>query len=319
MFIDVDEAAQVLKEQQCIVILTHKNPDGDTLGSAFGLYYILKMLGKTAVVLCSDAFAEKFDYLYEPQAAELPQNPFVLAVDVADEKLLGEKLEVYRGKIDMCIDHHISNRNYAAKTLLDTTAAANCEIMFQLGQRLVAKIPQKSADAFYTGIATDTGCFRYTNVTPATHRAAAELIELGACAGEINELVFETISEQKMLLEQMAVASLRFYFNKRFAVLTITREMLEKAGACEEDIEGIAAIPRRIAGVEVSAVLREQPEAAWKISLRSRKNVDVSAVANTLGGGGHRAAAGVRIRGTAEHAVETLKTEIAKALGCENE
>ena len=161
MEINVQKCCEILREMDDIVILTHRNPDGDTLGSAFALHYILKQLGKRSKVVCHDGFPKQFSYLlleYEPEDFE-PKA--VVAVDIADEQLFGENLNEYKGKVDLCIDHHGSNKHYAKNWLVRDTAAACCEIIEDICYGFEeAELTKIIADCIYTGVSTDTGCFR---------------------------------------------------------------------------------------------------------------------------------------------------------------
>ena len=162
----LEQAAKFLSDAQDILILTHKSPDGDTIGSAFALMHALHRLGKRADVLCQDPIAPYYSYLfengkYDTTLENLPFEPKTLvSVDVADQKLLGEKLSQYADRIDLSVDHHASNTGYAKQLLLRSDAAANCELMLDLIEAMGVKLDQQIVDSLYTGIVTDTGCFR---------------------------------------------------------------------------------------------------------------------------------------------------------------
>src|SRR5699024_1089840 len=190
-----------------ILLLFHKNPDGDTLGSGASLCLALRRLGKTAAVLCSDPIPAMYAFLpitvfdgsYTPR--------FVVAVDVAGIQLFGDRnnMPQYAEHVDLCIDHHGSNSGYAYETLVDDHAAAAAELLTALIPELGVEITPDIAACLYTGIATDTGCFRFTNTTAATHRAAAALIEAGADVEKLNEHLFECRSHARMEAERLAL------------------------------------------------------------------------------------------------------------------
>lgn len=311
-FITVCEAADFLKQKDNFVILTHQNPDGDTLGSGFGLALILQKLGKKSTIICSDEIPEKYGYFtkFAPQNADFNQKTTVVAVDVADTKLLGKLEAEYASKTELCIDHHISNVGYAAVTYLDSDAAANCECIYDLAKELSVEIDKNMALALYTGISTDTGCFRFSNTTAKTHRIGADLIELGIDTAEINRIMFETKSRIRVELEKMALDAMEFHFDDKCAIITVTREMYEKTGCKDEDLEGITSISRSIEGVMVGVTLREREEGGFKISVRTYPPIDASEICRRLDGGGHIRAAGCQLG--AEFTAEQARAEILR-------
>ncbi len=311
-FITLMDAADFLKNNDNYVILTHQNPDGDTLGSGFGLAMLLNKMGKKSTVICPDEFPEKYSYFTSlaPQNADFNRKITVVAVDVADTKLLGNLENEYASRVELCIDHHISNIGYAAATYLDSDAAANCECIYDLAKALSVEIDENLALALYTGISTDTGCFRFSNTTAKTHRIGADLIELGIDTAEINRIMFETKSRIRVELEKMALDAMEFHFDDKCAIITVTREMYEKTGCKDEDLEGITSISRSIEGVMVGVTLREREDGSFKISVRTYPPVDASKICKRVGGGGHIRAAGCQLG--AEFTAEQARTEILK-------
>lgn len=291
MRIDINECARVLLENDNILILTHAHPDGDTLGSGFALCRALMKCGKICSVVNADEIPKKYSYLYEDIAPMKFKPDFVVAVDVATPNLLGD----YEGKhhIDLCIDHHGTNTQYADRLLLESVPA-NCEIMYELIKALGVELDSRIADCLYTGLTTDTGCFRYDSTTAQTYRIAAELIELGANNGLINRIMFETKTKTYIRLERLALESMKFYVDDRVAVITITQDMYAKTGSNEQETEAIAPLTRQIEGVEVGITIREKPDGTCKASIRTFESVDASVLAKSFGGGGHKQAAACR-------------------------
>ena len=234
--ISVQAAAEQLRAADRIAILTHQFPDGDTLGSAFALCRALHTLGKQARVLCSDPLPEKYDYMWAALPTSTFVPDFVCAVDVADANLLGEGLRDFANRVALCIDHHASHREYAAQLLLNADYAATAMIMVELLDELGVTIDTPMADCLFTGISTDTGCFKYSNVTPLTHRMAARLMECGAHADAINRTMFDIKSRARLALEHMALDSITYYYRERVAVMLITEEMMKQSGAAEDDM-----------------------------------------------------------------------------------
>ena len=311
-FVSLEYAADFLKENDNFVILTHQNPDGDTLGSGFGLAMVLDRLGKKSTVICSDEIPQKYEYFTSlaPQNADLSKKTTIVAVDVADAKLLGKLEQKYASEVELCIDHHISNIGYAKATYLDSNAAANCECIYDLAGALAVDVDKDIALALYTGISTDTGCFRFSNTTAKTLRIGADLMEIGIDTAEINRIMFETKSRIRVELEKMALEAMEFHFNDKCAVITVTRDMYEKTGCKDEDLEGITSISRSIEGVTVGVTLRERKEGGFKISVRTYPPIDASEICKRVGGGGHIRAAGCQLG--AEFNAEQAKTEMLK-------
>lgn len=312
--VTVKQAAAMLKDADRIWILTHHFPDGDTLGSGFALSYALQSLGKRVCVKCHHAIPEKYEYIVNAVKNPDFEPDFICAVDVADSKLLGETLEPYADRVELCIDHHGSHRSFEKHLLLDATCGANAMIVMQVIEELGVAIDQTLANCLYTGMATDTGCFKYNNTTPQTHRMAAQLMEAGAQADMINRTMFDIKSRSRVALEQMALQSMTFYDKGRIAVMCIRSEMIEKSGATENDMEGLSPLPRQIEGVWVGVTLRQKADGAYKISLRTGTHVNAAAVCAELGGGGHPSAAGCALSGDEQDVIERVLETIRRVV-----
>ena len=290
--IDVKECVSLLKEFDNYLILSHRNPDGDTLGSAFALHRALSQLNKKSMVRCVDPMHKKYSYLWDGISNEDIEYDKIIAVDVADPKLLGEDFEkLYGDKVFLCIDHHLSNREYAENLLLEDRAAAAViiyEVICQMGVEITPQI----ASCVYTGLATDTGCFMFANTSPTVHRIAAEVMEKGADYKSINRLMFETKTLSYLRLEQMAVSSIESYFDGQCALMTITRDMFRVSGSSSSECDGIASLPRKIEGVKVGVTIRERHNGNFKVSIRTVAPIDAAKICANFGGGGHANAAG---------------------------
>lgn len=304
--ITVADAAVMLKEAQDIVILTHQYPDGDTLGCGFALCRALRSLGKRARVECADAIPEKYDYLTDIAACEHFEPQFVVAVDVADDKLLGDLKATYEGRVDLCIDHHGSNTEYAASLLLKADYAAASMVVYEVLCEMGVTPDNAMAECLYTGIATDSGCFKYANADAYAHRMAADLMDVGVRAEMINRVMFDIKSRARVELERLALAGMKFYCNGRVAVMPITLAMVKDSNARENDMEGLAPLPRQIEGVWVGITLREKESGEYKISLRTGSHADAAEICKVLGGGGHVRAAGCSIHAPLDEAVARL-------------
>lgn len=308
MRIDVNQCAQLLKDNDNILILTHAHPDGDTLGCGFALCRALMKLGKICAVINSDVIPKKYNYLFDDIAPIRFKPHYVVAVDVATPNLLGDLNGQYH--IDLCIDHHGTNTEYADNLLLEDTPAA-CEIMYEVIKTLGVEIDSRMAGCLYTGLTTDTGCFRYASTTARTYRAAADLIELGADNGTINRVMFETKTKTYARLERMALESMEFFENERVAVITVTQDMYKKTGSNEQETEALAPLTRQVEGVEIGITIREKTDGTCKASLRTFETVNAAELARFFGGGGHNQAAACRF----DCGVEEAKAQLVEKCG----
>lgn len=306
---DIKKVASFLREKDNFLIVCHQNPDGDTIGSAFALKSILKGMGKRATVVCQDEFPEKYGYMTDVQNDEALSYDSIITVDVADRKLLGKDYEDL--KIDLSIDHHISNTGYAEINFL-IYAAANTENILSLAEELGAPLDKYTADCIYTGITTDTGCFRYASVTEGTHDAARKAIKAGADHAKINRIMFETKSLARIKAEHLVIKSLETHFADRCALMVLTQEMLTQTGAREDELEGTASLPREIEGVLVGALFREKPDGSFKVSVRTNEPVDASVLCSSFGGGGHKAAAACVFNCSLDEAKQQFLEEVGK-------
>ncbi len=304
----------LLREIDNILILTHRNPDGDAVGSMFALWHTLKEMGKNvrcvidtvsqslSFPVCNEAFSE-----FEPD--------YVITCDVADKALLTEEtLALYGDRIYLAIDHHASRKPFAENEYVDENAAAACEVIYYLLKEAAVDISPDTADALYLGIATDTGCFRYPNTTAKTLAAAAALVAMGVNNGEINKNVFETKTRAYVQFETLAMNSLKMYFDGKCALLVITQEMYGKTGTSEADTHNIASLPRQIEGVLAGIVIKEKTDGSYKISIRSNEPVDAAEICSVFGGGGHRLAAGCEMQGRLPEIINDILKVVGKAL-----
>lgn len=305
MKFDFKECAKLLLQQNNILILTHAHPDGDTLGSGFALCRALMQIGKKARVINDDEIPKKYNYLFDDIEFEDFEPSYIVAVDVATENLLGSLQDKYAGKIDLCVDHHLTNTEFAKKLLLRDYPAA-CEIIYMLINEMGVKIDKKIADCLYTGISTDTGCFRYASTTAQSYRIAAELIDLGADNGKINRAMFETKTKTYVALEKLALNNMKMFCNDRVAVITVTQDMYAKTGSNEQETEALAPLTRQIEGVEIGITIREKADKTCKASIRTYESVNAAALAKNFGGGGHAQAAACRFDCSVDEALEQI-------------
>ena len=311
--IDAVKAAEFLKQNDDFLILTHANPDGDTCGSGYSLCAVLKCLDKRAKVICADKLPSAFGFLLAETDEQFSEKT-IIAVDVADERLLGGLQEKYSGKTALCIDHHSTNTQYAENLYLESDSASCCECVYKVIKALGVEVTPFIASALYLGMATDTGCFKFSNTTPQTHRFAAELMELGADYDRINRIMFETKSKARLEMERLVLESIEFWFEGLCAVVTGTRQMIESTGCEQTDLDGVSAIPRQIEGVKIGVTIKEKAKGVFKVSVRTFEPYDASAICRRLGGGGHLRAAGCEFTVPIAEIKEMLRFEIGRVL-----
>lgn len=308
------QCARYLKKHDNYIILTHASPDGDTLGSAYALYYGLNEIGKRACVICPDVIPQKYDYFARSTDHVSRENATIVAVDIADKRLLGSLQEEFGDFVDLDIDHHISNTKFAKNLYLDADASATAEIIFELLTLMRVDINDITAKALYTGIATDTGSFKYATVTAKTHMIAALLHEYNINASEINRLMFDTKSKRLLELERQVLKTAEFHFDDRCMLLCVTAQMQEKTGCSGTELEGIAVISRSVEGVKVGLTLKQTGDEEFKVSVRTYQPIDASEICKKLGGGGHKGAAGATVSGSLEEAKQKILEAVKECL-----
>lgn len=314
MKISVRKTAKLLKKNNNFIILTHSSPDGDTLGAAFALFYALKMQNKKVMVVCSDKIPEKYRYFISNTDMVNDEGAYIVAVDVADKKLLGSLEERYGDKVELAIDHHVSNTLYAKKLCLDPSSSATCEVMYDVILHMGVKINDIIAKALYTGISTDTGCFKYQNVKAKTHKVAAALYEYNIKADEINRIMFDTKSRRLLELEHMVIDAAEFHFDGRCMILSVTSEMQEKTGCSGPELETMAVLSRSVEGVICGVTIKQTDAETFKLSFRTYDPLNASDICMELGGGGHKGAAGATLTGTLDEVKEKILAAVGKAM-----
>ena len=308
-----EEAAELLKQADHILLLAHQYPDGDTVGCNFALCRALQKLGKTVRIECQDKIPERFGYMAEGMTMPAFEPQFICALDVADAHLLGPDMDAaYGSRVDLCIDHHPTNTGYAARTCVDPSCGAAAMILYRIIKLLGVDFDTPMAQCLYTGIATDTGCFKYSNATPLAHRIAADLLDYGVNYEMINRVNFDMKSRARIELERLALAGMTFLYEGRLAIMVISNNMVAESGAKENDMEGLPPIPRQIEGVWVGVTLRQKKDGNYKISVRTGTHADASLICAQLGGGGHNRAAGCAVDGTLEEARAAIIDAVEK-------
>ena len=315
MFIGFSEAELFLRNCEDAVIITHRNPDGDCIGAGFGLKDILAQMGIRSRVVCHDGFPARYGFLTSEGAGEDFEPKAIIAVDIADENLMGDYKDIYGGRVQLCIDHHISNKNYAEKTLLRGDATAACEIIYDLAQYMGVKITKHCAMCLYTGISTDSGCFKYGCTTPRAHEIAAEMMRsYDINFARINRYMFDVKSMGRLKLEAKVNELMEYCLGGKLAIAAITQDMMKDMGVSMEELEGFAPLTIQLENTEVGILMREREDGVFKCSFRSANDVNVSEICQSRGGGGHAKAAGCTIDADLDSAKKMLIEAVERAL-----
>ena len=307
------ECAQWLLERDHFVILTHRKPDGDTIGSAAALCRGLRQMGKTAHVLQNDEVTPLCAPLLEGLTKPKPeQGDILVAVDVAADNMLPQAYMEMKNCIDLRIDHHGSGREYTPNELVDSESAACAEIIWELLLDMGVDPDKEMAEAVYVGVSTDTGCFRYANTTAHTFDVAADCTAAGADVFEWNRKLFDTNSLAKLRLQAWVVDNLKLLCGGKIAMCALPKEVEVKTGVSEDDMNNISGFLRSIEGVCIAALLRNAGEDNTKVSVRSVPGYNAAYFCEQFGGGGHAGAAGCSIRKSLAEAAKEVEEVLEK-------
>lgn len=289
-----------LKKQDSFAVFTHVSPDGDAIGSLFSLAYVLRKMGKTVDAFVSGNVPKRLQFMADDFGVEYFTEPndkkysCCISVDCADDIRLGKYKEMYfSAPMTLCIDHHVTNKGYAKHNLIHGDASSNGEILFDIFNKM--KVLDKiSASLVYGAMASDTGCFGFSNTSAKTHISAAKLIEYGADYVRYNQKLFFTNSKSALRAQVYTLQNMEYYFDGAVALASVSDNTLEEIGATREDSEGLVNLLKDTEGVEVAVLLKEFDDRV-KVSLRTTELVDATAVAGRFGGGGHERAAGCTV------------------------
>lgn len=294
------ECASLLLRQNDILIITHKNPDGDTVGSAGALCSALRRAGKRAYIYHNPQLSQRFlPYIGEFLAPEQSEEYFAyyVTVDVATEGLFPRG---FSGKADLCIDHHELNSHYAGKELIRAGSSSCGELILKIIKAMGFAPNKQEATLLYMAVSTDTGCFQYLNTNASTLSTAAELVTIGADNARVNTDFFRKVPAARLKLEGEIYSNLSFHRGGKVTVATVTNEMFRRLGIAEEDCDDIASLAGRAEGSIVSVTIRERENGECRVSVRSGPEVSSSEICAVFGGGGHAMAAGCTVPASPE-------------------
>ena len=301
------ETARWFLDRDRFCILTHRRPDGDTTGCAAALCLGLRKLGKTAYILENREVTQKYVHLHQgltqPAAG---MGDTIVSVDVASPNMHPGVFAPLESRIALRIDHHYSATSFTPDELVDHTAGACGEIIYDLLLEMGCTMDKTIAEAVYTAVSTDTGCFRYANTTAHSLAVASACYAAGGDLFAINQAIFDTNTFAKLKLQSWMVEHMRFLADGRIAICPLPKAVEETIGVTEDDMENISGFPRSIEGVKIAATLRETGDGLVKVSVRAVPGYDASAICAHFGGGGHKGAAGANIALPLEEAAQAV-------------
>lgn len=302
-----------------VAILPHVNEDPDALASCFAFAKMMRKMGKKATVYVSGKVEKRLDFIgadYVIYTEGIEHDHDLCAcLDCGDlERIAKRKTLFDEINNSVNIDHHFTNTNFADANCVDGKASATSEILFELFSQMNAEIDDDIAKDLYTAICSDTGCFKFSSVTPKTMRTAAKLLEYNFDHAEVARLLFDSESLAAAKLKAEITESIKPYDNGRIELIITDEKIGEKYGISKEDIPNLVDIPRRIEGTEIAACIKKIDE-GYRLNLRSNGMADVAKVAMKFGGGGHVKAAGATLHfGTDEEAEKAVVEACMSAL-----
>jgi phosphoesterase RecJ-like protein len=315
------EIAQVLRERERFVVMSHYRPDGDAIGCALAMGLCLREMGKEVTVWNQDPMPEKFSFL--PGAAMLQAPPaeprefdVAVAIDTAVQDRIGTCAQaIRRADTWINIDHHVSNNHYGDLAHIDPHSPAAAQVLFELFREQNLPLTKEIADSLFVGISTDTGSFQYPNTTARTYEIAAELVKCGVQVGELSQRVYESYPRRRLELLRAVLNAQKFSAEGRIASFSLSLQTARDLQIKGEDTEGLIDYIRAVEGVVVAAFFEEMPSGLVRISLRSKDpRADVCKVCQSFGGGGHILAAGARTQGTIEQVEQRVIARIVEEL-----
>jgi bifunctional oligoribonuclease and PAP phosphatase NrnA len=314
------EIGRILREHQRFAVMSHVRPDGDALGSQLALALSLQQLGKEVRVWNEDGMLEKYSFLPRAELVTKPPSApedfdCAIALDTAIQDRLGTALAAVHSKLWINIDHHLSNPGYGDVVYVDPDAPATAEIIFRLIKSQNLPFNRDIAENLYAAISTDTGSFQYPKTSARTFEIAAELIRAGLDVGRLNQQLYENYPRRRLELLRELLRTMRFEHGGRVASVSLSLKTAAELGVLPEDNEGLIDHLRAIRGVIVAVFFEELGDGKVRVSMRSKNEaVDVCAICQKFGGGGHALAAGARVRGTLAEVGEKVLEEIGDVL-----
>ena len=317
----LSQIADLLREKQRFVVMSHIRPDGDALGCTLAMGLCLRQMGKDVTMWNEEGCLEKFSFLPHSNLVQLPPaepQSFDVAIvlDTAVKERVGNCLAgVKHADTWLNIDHHVSNPRFGDLNHIDSTSPATGQILFELFRHGDLPLTYEMADCLYVAISTDTGSFQYPSTTARTYEIGAELVKMGAKVGELSQKLYESYPRRRIELLKALLNALTFSSNDRVASFALTQATSKSLGVLPEDNEGLIDYIRAVQGVVVAAFFEELEDQRVRVSLRSKDSrADVCKIAQQFGGGGHTLAAGIRMRGPLDEAKQRVLQAIDESL-----
>lgn len=319
-----ERIVQDIRSIDNVVLFTHIHPDGDALGSLFGLANILEAIGKNVFCCLQEPISHLYDFMpdnskahtrleeYRAFIAAAGDNVMSIALDCGDDDRLGkDKQEFLQTCPFVVIDHHHSHKDFGTARWVESDCSSTGEMVYELALTLDAHVSYNCAYNLYVAICTDTGSFRYECTRPRTMQIAAELIERGVRPEEVSSHLYDNFSQERLKLMEMVLSTITLFDSDQIAFMHVSDKMLEESGATLQDVEGFIDFPRSLRSVKVAVLIKEASKGLVAVSLRAKGQCDVAEVAKLFEGGGHRNAAGFRSLGKS---IEQVRQEVKSAL-----
>jgi bifunctional oligoribonuclease and PAP phosphatase NrnA len=307
----IEKIRELIYKGNNFLITTHKDPDGDALGSAFSMYYALEALGKTVTVFLKDQVPYMYEFLPKPlqMTHEFPVDQYdaIFVLDCGNLHRVGDGFEKLKDMGSFInIDHHRTNETFGIVNLIDESASSTAEILYKLFRTLEITITYDMAINIYTAILTDTGSFRHDNTGSEAFLVCEEMTKLGVKPVYVSQMVYENHPKERYLLLGLVLSTMETYCQDKVVTAYVTEEMFKKTNTDKDYSDGFVEYLREIRGVEAAILIREINKQRYKISIRSKGLADVAAICGTFGGGGHKKAAGCTIDGSLEEVKDKL-------------
>ncbi|RJQ11280.1 MAG: bifunctional oligoribonuclease/PAP phosphatase NrnA [Bacillota bacterium] len=317
------DVARAIQGRHNFLLVLHEFADGDSVGSNLAMGRALREASKHATIASPAHAPGRYSFLPGFEAitdlSRLPQRvadyDCVLLIDCSDARRAGlQPDDLDRVPLIINIDHHPSNTLFGHVNYVDAHGSSAAEQVRRVIAGMGVPLDREMALCLYVAVSTDTGGFRFDNTTAETHLLAAELLGLGVEPGPVGEIIHDTRTLSSLRLLEKMLGTLSFAMGGRIAWVTVTRKMLEECGATDDEVEGLVSYPRMIDFVDLCFLLQEMPDGLVRVAFRSKRDIDVGAIAESLGGGGHRKAAGCILPGPVDEALSRVLAKSNKTL-----
>ncbi|MBS7298584.1 MAG: bifunctional oligoribonuclease/PAP phosphatase NrnA [Eubacteriales bacterium] len=307
--------SELINKADTIAILGHISEDADSVGSSLAMKCVIENFGKKADVIFSEPLEKRLEFMKADgivyDGSECKYD-LCICLDCADSDRLGERKKIFdAAKKTLLIDHHITNKGFADANYIVPDSSATGEILYDVFGEIGAVIDTKTAEYLFIAIASDTGSFKYSNVSPKTMRITAELLEKGIDNAYLSRMLFDTETRDAMHFKGMLMSKVETYFDTKLSLISVSNEEFENSGVDEKDMGDIVNIPRMVQNTEIAVSIRETKDKI-KISFRSNGKYDVGSLAQSFGGGGHTMASGASV---SDMSFEETKEKVIKVCG----